>query len=71
MTFHPYMPLPDVDGSLMTAPFRSSFEGSAGKKAGACLVGIIDFPISIAIDTLLLPYDVIRSASNDEMGAQQ
>ena len=53
------------DVGLISAPCRSSFSGSAGKKAGACIVGIIDLPISVAVDTLLLPYDVITAAAEE------
>ena len=59
-----------VDGGLITAPCRRSFDGSVGKKAGACIVGVIDLPISLAIDTILLPYDAISSAARGREGAQ-
>jgi uncharacterized protein YceK len=59
-----------VDGGLITAPCRSAFEGSAGKKAGVCVVGVIDLPLSLAIDTLLLPYDAISSAAKSDEVAQ-
>jgi uncharacterized protein YceK len=63
--FPPVYPATYVDTGLITAPCRSSFSGSAGKKAGACFCGLLDLPISLATDTLLLPYDLVVSASTD------
>jgi uncharacterized protein YceK len=57
----PVYPATYCDVTWMTAPCRSSFEGSAGKKAAACAIGTIDLPISLAIDTLLLPLDAVMA----------
>ena len=52
-----------IDAGLISATSRPEF-GSAGKRAAASIAGLIDLPISIATDTLFLPYDLYKSSSS-------
>ncbi len=59
--FWPVYPATYCDVGFASAPFRPMDEVSNGKRAGMCVIGILDFPISVATDTLLLPYDICVS----------
>lgn len=54
-----YYPATYVDGCLIS---ESSPNASDGARAFWCVGGIIDMPISLAFDTLLLPYDASKSS---------
>lgn len=60
-----------LDGVLVSAPFHKQvLPGSAGHSAGMCVLGVVDLPISLAFDTILLPYDAISSAAEGKEAAQ-
>ena len=61
--FWPVYPATYCDVGLVSAPFRPMEEVSPGRRVGMCVIGIFDLPISLATDTLLLPYDIYVLAS--------
>jgi uncharacterized protein YceK len=67
----PVYPATYLDGTLMSAPFQKKvLGGSAVRSAGICVLGVVDLPVSLAFDTLLLPYDAISSAAEGKEAAQ-
>jgi len=68
--FPPVYPATYVDAGFISAPCRSGFTGSAAKKTGACIMGLIDLPISLATDTLILPYDIYKVISTEGDSAE-
>ena len=48
-----------VDSRLIS---DSSPSTSSGARASWCVIGVIDVPISLATDTLLLPYDACKTS---------
>ena len=48
------------DGQLIAGPFIPDNYETSGfpKLAGCMLIGIVDLPISLAIDTVCIPYDI-------------
>jgi len=46
-----------LDGQLISSPFRGNIDVPPAKRAGSCAFGLIDMPLSVSLDTLLLPYD--------------
>ena len=55
---------------MISAPFQKQPLGWSPKTLGICVVSVVDLPISLAFDTVLLPYDAIISAAKDKETAQ-
>ena len=57
-----YYPATYLDADTISGAFSSSPPSiSVGERVIFCVGGVIDLPISIVTDTLLLPYDACRS----------
>ena len=52
------------DAGLLSAPCRPMDDVGAGKRTAMCVAGLFDLPISLAFDTLLLPYDIYVVSSH-------
>jgi uncharacterized protein YceK len=54
-----------LDAQFISSPFRKDKDWSAAKKAGLCTIGLIDMPLSVATDTVLLPFDAFHAGKNE------
>jgi uncharacterized protein YceK len=56
-----------VDGALIGESFeKKNRDISVGGRCAACLGGVIDLPLSLVIDTLVLPYDLCKSSETNQ-----